>query len=136
MLPDHAKQWYPGDPSSAVAQGWGHAAPSPLPRRAPTSGEAGRVKPCTWLVPGPCCHFQHPSVARDARLETPRPLRQPPPAHELTGFLGLSLAREMSLRAENSPAKPCQGTRACCYSCSAWGTGNFMSDLVTLGPTS
>lgn len=96
----------------------------------------GRVEPRARLAPGPCCHCQHPSLAQGAQPETPRPLRQPPPAHELAGFLGLSLTREMSLRAENSPAEPCQGTRAHCYSCSAWGRGNFMSDSVTLGPVS
>lgn len=78
-----------GDPSSA--QEWGHAAPSPFSQCVHTSGEVGRDKPHTRLAPGLCCCCQCPSLAQGARLETPRPLRQPPPAHELAGFLGLSL---------------------------------------------
>lgn len=48
------------------------------------------------------------TLAHSAHPETPQPLHQPLLAHELTGFLGLSLTREMSLQlkiAQRSPAK-------------------------------
>lgn len=48
------------------------------------------------------------TLAHSAHPETPQPLHQPLLAHELTGFLGLSLTREMSLQlkiAQQSPAK-------------------------------
>lgn len=68
----------------------------------------GRDDPHTRLAPGLCCRCQCPSLAQGAQLETPRPLRQPPPAHELAGFLGLSLTGKCPRRlkiAQRSPAK-------------------------------
>lgn len=71
---------------------------SPSSRTKDTDPNSAGVPP-PRLALGLFSWCQHPNLARGARLETPRPLRQPPPAHELDGFLGLSLTREMSPRA-------------------------------------
>lgn len=87
---------------------WDHpgrdaAATQPLPI-APAAGQRTRTPnsagaPPPRLALGLFSWCQHPRLAWGARLETARPLHQTPPAHELDGFLGLSLTREMSPQA-------------------------------------
>jgi len=109
-----------GDPSSAIMQGRGRGS-EPFPHVPPRAGSwAGSSQAPGWHR-GRAAAANAPAWLEMPGRRLPGLSASPPPAHELAGFLGLSLTREMSPRAENSPAEPCQGTSTRCYSCSAWG---------------